>query len=184
MKKVRAAKRKALSKRVRFAVLVRDGFRCQYCGADQASGAVLHVDHKHPRSKGGSDELDNLVVACVDCNLGKSAVVLAPRPDAPAAKFETFGISFGDDGRPVLQFVVERVTDLAVEVQPHSWGDGSALDVKVLSRDYLANRCLLFLDEQEWVAAGDHWMDHFAYREKRPPRVNPRFVRKPASVFD
>lgn len=178
------AKRKPLSKRVRFAVLVRDGFRCQYCGADQASGAVLHVDHKHPRARGGSDEMSNLVAACIDCNLGKSSSVIAPRAAAPAEKVETFGISFGDDGRPIEQFVIERVTDLAVEVQPYSWGCGNELRTRILTRDYLTNRCLIFLDEKEWVAAGDHWADHLAFREKRPPRINPRFVRKAASVFD
>ena len=33
----------------------------------------LHIDHFYPRSKGGSDELDNLVVSCAQCNLSKNS---------------------------------------------------------------------------------------------------------------
>lgn len=35
-------------------------------------GAEFHIDHVIPTSKGGSDELDNLALACVSCNLSKS----------------------------------------------------------------------------------------------------------------
>lgn len=65
--------RKSLSKRRRYAVLERDSFRCRYCGAAAESGAVLHVDHRMPVSRGGSDDFANLVTACADCNLGKHA---------------------------------------------------------------------------------------------------------------
>ncbi len=58
--------------RVRFEVLNRDGFRCRYCGRSQRDGAVLHVDHVVPFSKGGPTTEDNLITACSDCNLGKS----------------------------------------------------------------------------------------------------------------
>ena len=62
-----------ISKRIRFEVFKRDYFTCQYCGA-QAPAVLLHADHIHPRSKGGDDELMNLVTACESCNLGKSNV--------------------------------------------------------------------------------------------------------------
>lgn len=66
-----------MRKSIRFAVLERDGFRCRYCGAASADGATLHVDHIHPRAHGGDQEdMDNLVTACLDCNLGKSARLL------------------------------------------------------------------------------------------------------------
>jgi hypothetical protein len=53
----------------RFAVLNRDKFTCQYCGR---RGGELEVDHVVPYSRGGSDEMDNLVAACRSCNQGKS----------------------------------------------------------------------------------------------------------------
>ena len=37
---------------------------------------VLHCDHVHPVSDGGSDDPSNLVTSCQDCNLGKSNVPL------------------------------------------------------------------------------------------------------------
>lgn len=62
----------AVSKRVRYEVLRRDGFACRYCGA-AAPTAVLEVDHVVPVALGGSDDPSNLVAACADCNSGKSS---------------------------------------------------------------------------------------------------------------
>lgn len=67
-----AAKRKAISKKVRFEVFKRDSFTCQYCGAHPPQ-AVLHVDHIVPVAEGGGNEDTNLVTACDRCNLGKAA---------------------------------------------------------------------------------------------------------------
>ena len=77
----------SLSRRVRFAVLTRDRFTCRYCGRS-APDVVLHVDHVHPRSRGGSDKMENLVTACSDCNGAKSDKILpmdvaALAPKAP-----------------------------------------------------------------------------------------------------
>jgi 5-methylcytosine-specific restriction endonuclease McrA len=63
--------RKPISARTRFAVLAAGGFRCRYCGK-RAPLAYLHVDHVVPISQGGSDHPRNLVVACDECNRGKS----------------------------------------------------------------------------------------------------------------
>lgn len=59
-----------VSSGARYQVLKRDR-RCQLCGAGPED-AVLHVDHIVPRSRGGSNDLDNLQVLCQACNLGKS----------------------------------------------------------------------------------------------------------------
>lgn len=56
---------------MRFDVFHRDGFACQYCGMTPPE-AILHLDHIVPHSKGGSDEIDNLITACSRCNGGKS----------------------------------------------------------------------------------------------------------------
>ena len=56
--------------KLRFNTLKRDNFTCQYCGR-KAPEVKLHIDHKIPKSKGGLDELNNLITACEDCNLGK-----------------------------------------------------------------------------------------------------------------
>lgn len=60
----------ALSKKLRFEVFKRDGFICQYCGGHPPA-IILEVDHVHPKSKGGTDEIHNLVTSCFNCNRGK-----------------------------------------------------------------------------------------------------------------
>lgn len=49
----------------RHALLRRDVHRCQYCGMN---GRPLTIDHVIPRSQGGIEGWENLVVACVACN--------------------------------------------------------------------------------------------------------------------
>ena len=58
------AKRKNLSKSVRFEVFKRDSFKCQYCGKS-APDVVLEVDHIIPVSKGGDNDISNLITACL-----------------------------------------------------------------------------------------------------------------------
>jgi 5-methylcytosine-specific restriction endonuclease McrA len=62
---------KPASRSTRFKVLERDGYRCRYCGRT-SDEIALDVDHVVPVREGGTDDLDNLVSACVDCNSGKS----------------------------------------------------------------------------------------------------------------
>ncbi|BAZ23948.1 hypothetical protein NIES4073_48390 [Kalymmatonema gypsitolerans NIES-4073] len=56
--------------------------QCAYCGA---TNTRLEIDHLHPRSKGGSDKISNLVISCHDCNQSKSdrdiQEFLAQKPD-------------------------------------------------------------------------------------------------------
>lgn len=58
--------------KVRVSVLHRDGYKCVFCGRT-ARQVELHVDHKVPFSKGGSNHPSNLQTLCIDCNLGKGA---------------------------------------------------------------------------------------------------------------
>lgn len=65
-------RRGSISPRLRFQVFSRDGYRCAYCGVTGKDSA-LHVDHKISVADGGTDETENLVTACEQCNLGKGA---------------------------------------------------------------------------------------------------------------
>ncbi len=55
---------------------------CAYCGV---TGVPLNIEHLRPRSRGGSDRISNLVLACVPCNRAKGSrpveAFLADRPD-------------------------------------------------------------------------------------------------------
>lgn len=56
---------------VRWRVYERDGYRCQECGTTED----LTLDHKHPRSLGGTHTEDNLQTLCRGCNSRKGAQV-------------------------------------------------------------------------------------------------------------
>lgn len=66
-------KRRTLSPKIRREVFLRDGFKCQECGAYPARDRLvwLEVDHVVPVAKGGTDDLSNLQTLCNHCNTGK-----------------------------------------------------------------------------------------------------------------
>ena len=60
----------------RFNLYLRDGFECQYCGAEGQmrsfrDGVALTLDHVYPKSRGGHLNWLNTVAACQSCNLKK-----------------------------------------------------------------------------------------------------------------
>lgn len=82
-----SSRRKALSKKTRFEVFKRDGFKCQYCGAHPPA-VILEPDHIKPVADGGTNDMDNLVTACFSCNRGKAANSLSSVPQSLADKAE------------------------------------------------------------------------------------------------
>ena len=70
----------SISKKIRFEVFKRDGFQCAYCGKTPPE-VTLEVDHIDPKSKGGKDDIDNLITACFDCNRGKRNIPLDKIPN-------------------------------------------------------------------------------------------------------
>lgn len=74
--KTEKPKRKPIGDKLRFEVFKRDQFKCQYCGK-AAPDVILHVDHINPVSKGGDNDILNLITSCEDCNLGKSDRLLS-----------------------------------------------------------------------------------------------------------
>ena len=67
---------RTVSNRLRFKVLMRDNFTCQYCGKTQQDGVKLEVDHIIAYSNGGETIFENLRTACWSCNNGKSNLTL------------------------------------------------------------------------------------------------------------
>jgi len=62
---------RAIPGSVRYEVLKRAGTKCESCGVDIKQRA-LEVDHIHPVSKGGKNELANYQALCYVCNSQKS----------------------------------------------------------------------------------------------------------------
>lgn len=65
--------RKAINNSIRYDVMKRDNFKCNYCGKSPAtdSNVELQIDHITPITNGGDNHMDNLKTICKDCNIGK-----------------------------------------------------------------------------------------------------------------
>lgn len=61
----------------------RAGNRCEYCQRHQDDSplAPLHIEHIIPKKHGGSDEIENLALACIDCNLHKGTNLAGIDPE-------------------------------------------------------------------------------------------------------
>ena len=78
-----------ISRPSRAMIYARDQNKCQYCGSTRK----LTIDHVLPKSRGGEDSWQNMVVACSACNTKKgdkllehTGMRLARRPFAPPNK--------------------------------------------------------------------------------------------------
>lgn len=93
--------------RTKAQVRERAGNACEYCRLHQDDSplAALHLEHITPKIHGGEDHLDNLALACIDCNLhkgtnltgidpqtGRITELFHPRPHTWGDHFEWFGI--------------------------------------------------------------------------------------------
>lgn len=107
-----------VTKRLRYEILRRDGFRCRYCGATPAE-AELRVDHVVPEALGGPSVPSNLATACHPCNSGKSSVL----PEAP---------------------IVEQVADDALRWSAAMELAASEMEARLRERD---DQNLVFLNE-------------------------------------
>lgn len=66
--------------KLRFEIFKRDGFRCKYCGRNpREDKCKLVIEHIIPRVLGGTNNPNNLVCACQECNLGKADILLENR---------------------------------------------------------------------------------------------------------
>lgn len=113
----------AVSKRLRFEVFKRDGFKCQYCGRTPPA-IILEPDHIMPVSVGGPDEMGNLVTACFDCNRGKSNVLLTSVPK-PLSEVMDEGIEKHEQMEAYNQFLTEKrlTEDERIESIGERWFD-------------------------------------------------------------
>ena len=63
---------KKVSKEIKEQVAKRAGFCCEYCRSQlKFSSDPFSIEHIIPKSKGGSDEIDNLAYSCLGCNFKK-----------------------------------------------------------------------------------------------------------------
>ena len=68
-----------LSEEQRQMIFQRDNFQCRYKLDGCLVGENLQIDHIIPVSKGGTNNDDNLVTACSNCNLKKGGKIIYPQ---------------------------------------------------------------------------------------------------------
>lgn len=90
-------------------VLLRDDFKCQYCGDDfRHDRGSLTLDHVVPRFHGGKTRWENVVAACGDCNLEK-------------AHFMKMTPKCGTPRRPTYWELVNKSQETPIIVPHESW---------------------------------------------------------------
>lgn len=105
--------RKPLQKKIRFEVFKRDRFTCQYCG-QSAPDVILEIDHMIPVSKGGSNDILNLITSCRDCNRGKGKIRLSENEEL---KKQTNRLKELQDRREQTEMMMEWRNELTLFAQ-------------------------------------------------------------------
>lgn len=71
-----------VSRQLRRSVAARADYRCEYCHLSEADTSARHtVDHIIAVKHGGPTELDNLALACVECNANKGSDIATIDPE-------------------------------------------------------------------------------------------------------
>lgn len=139
---------------VRFEVFKRDRFTCAYCGRTPPD-ALLHVDHVVPRVAGGTDDMENLLTACQDCNLGKGARLLEEGRPIPRG-----GVEDLEERLAQARAYIQLITEVA-NVQDHQAG-------LVIDRWAQVFRAESFVDDagrSRWrLPSGQEWPDPASIR--------------------
>lgn len=68
-----------ISKPVKQKILEKSKGRCAHCGKKIEVGNGFTLEHVVPISKGGTNDIENLVALCNECNHGKSNDVIKPK---------------------------------------------------------------------------------------------------------
>ena len=77
--------RRKISPEIQRLVRQRANHLCEYCHtAERWQYVRFTIDHVIPLSQGGSDDLDNLALACFHCNRRKADKLTALDPDSGA----------------------------------------------------------------------------------------------------
>lgn len=92
-------------------ILERDRNTCQYCHAKEQ----LTLDHVVPRSRGGGESWENLVAACVRCNVKKGSrtpkeanmtLLTKPRRPHSSLHFELIKSTQGEHNQEWKKYVI------------------------------------------------------------------------------
>ena len=128
----------------RQAVAERSLYRCSYCQTqEEIVGLHFTIDHIIPESLGGTNELDNLCLACWDCNLIKQSRIAAIDPESG----ETVSLF-----HPNQQEWSEHFR----WVDGGKFIEGQTANGRVTVNTLRLNRPLLVRSRERWIKVGWH----------------------------
>ena len=102
--------KRRISAQIRRAVFERDSFTCQYCGL-RGTVETLNLDHIKPLMRGGTDDIDNLVTACPNCNIQKGAKDLSDYFTESVSKNTKFHQTFVESLESIENLVKVNLSD-------------------------------------------------------------------------
>lgn len=114
-------------------VAERAAFVCEYCHApEETQNAVFEVEHIIPTSQGGTNNLENLALACRACNVFKSNFLS------------------GDNGAPLYNPRID-------EWQRHFQVDLHSLEIRGLTEIGVGTINRLRLNHERQLRGRQHW---------------------------
>lgn len=121
-----------MNRKLLAAVYEKTDGHCWYCGAELPPFSNWEIDHQMPRSKGGVNDLWNLVAACRQCNARKSDMMLGEYEEHLVGSLislidNAFNFSrnlIGPD-IPKVKEHLEEARRYLYDTQLVFWGDGA-----------------------------------------------------------
>ena len=103
-------------------LLKKFNYTCVYCGGSSGD-AQLEIDHVIPRSRGGTNALSNLVIACHSCNQKKSNLTLKEFGKLMNKDFSHLKVGQQLRAAAIVQsaknYVVNQLQDAGFQVERH-----------------------------------------------------------------
>ena len=147
---------------IREYLLEKWGRECAYCGK---KGVPLQIEHIHPKSKGGTNQVGNMTLACEKCNLHKGNKLidqfLKKKPDL-LKRIKKQAI------RPLRDVAAvnstrKKIVDVLGGLLPITTATGGQTKY---------NRCRLKLEKQHWIdAACVGEVEKLAFKTNQPLKV-------------
>ena len=100
----------AINANKRHYVFMKTFYHCAYCGKILSDKNDLTIDHKNPKAKGGTDEMDNLVGCCKSCNQMKADRTVTEFKKELVKAMNMCNAFSGEKYNPNIQFFFERYT--------------------------------------------------------------------------
>lgn len=131
-----------ISASTRKLVRERANYLCEYChSSEEASTTRFTLDHHQPKSLEGSDNLDNLVLACHPCNMRRYNFTTALDPETncavplfnPRSQLWSEHFAWSVDGLRIVELTaIGRATCKRLDMNDDEHDDGSIIAARRL----------------------------------------------------